>query len=825
MDPTCFLPVKIHLAMMKPSDSTSARPTRRWIGKTVLAFLGLFILGVPVAFLLGYVLLRGSLPALEGRIPVTGLGKETSVLRDREGMVTIEANSQADALFALGFAHGQDRFFQMDLQRRSAAGELSALFGEATLSFDKRRRLHRMRARAEAIHEAMNAEDAKLLHLYSAGVNAGLRSLKRRPYPYFLIRQRPESWRPEDAILVGYAMFFDLQDERGQDEEHRAFAREHLSTEVFNFLFHNGFAHSVPLAGEPLPIQPPPAPEFWPEPEKPEAGATPPPPSGGVPGSNAWAASGDRTTTGAAQLAVDMHLGLMVPNTWYRAQIRYPGKNGPVRVTGITLPGAPGLIVGSNGHIAWGFTNAAVDLTDLVRLQTSPENPGMYRTSTGWTSFSEMEEVIRVRGEAPVRHTVRETVFGPVRENLFGEGSWAVQWVGHDPAFFNLHHLRIAEAKTVAEASAIGRGAGIPVQNFIVADQSGDIAWTLMGGLPDRAGRSGFLPAVSGDRRAKWAGRLAESDVPRIEKPAGGFLWTANNPVYRGPDAARLLGEESYTDDGRARVIKEALFAHAGAMREEDFLALQLSDRSQLHDRWQKRILAALNEDWIGENPHRLAFAKALQTWNGHASVESTAFPILRLTRSHIALKVYPRILPALFPEEGPSFSINSFRWDEPLYQLVTIGDPALCGEAKSWDALIQAAAEEVLARLGKRGLNPGELMHGELNKLQIQHPLSRAMPLLGRWLDMASVELPGHSSTPRAQEPSFGASQRIVVQPGSEKEGIFHMPTGQSGHFLSRFYRAGHENWVQGRPSPFTPGPPTFRLVLKPKGKAPVFR
>ena len=802
---------------MQQSNADAPRPRRRWIGRALFALLGLIVVGVPVVFLVGYVLLRGSLPALEGRVPVTGLEEEVKLLRDRQGMVRIEAASRADALFALGFAHAQDRFFQMDLLRRNAAGELSALFGEATVSFDKRRRLHRMRTRAQAVLNELDRRERRAVTSYALGVNAGLQSLKRRPYPYFMIRQQTERWLPEDSLLAGYAMFFDLQDEEARDEENRAFARQHLTSEVFAFLFGNGFVHSVPMVGEALPVNPPPPKEFWPAPAKEPLAALPAPPSEAIPGSNAWAAAGNRTRSGIAQVAVDMHLGLMVPNTWYRAQLTYPGEEGPVTVTGVTLPGAPGVIVGSNGKVAWGFTNAGADMSDLVRLETDPEKPGMYRTADGWKAFSETEERIRVRGEDPVRHPVRETIFGPVRENRFGEGLWAVQWIGHHPEYFNLHHLRLAEAVSIEEATAIARRAGIPLQNFVVADEHGDIAWTFMGGMPDRGNRPAELPVGSRHPEAKWLGRLAPEEVPRLVNPPSGLIWTANNPVYRGAGADRLLGEESYADDGRARVILEALEKQNTPFAEEDFLAIQLSDRSQLHDRWQERILAALTGEWIGDNPRRAAFREALRTWDGHATVDSTAFPLLRLVRSHIAGEVYPRLLPKLFPEEGQQLQINSFRWDEPLYQLVTAGDPALCGPDSDWDGLIRAAVEKVLAELRNYGSTPGELNHGELNRLRVQHPLSRALPLLGRWLDMPTVELPGYSTTPRAQKPAFGASQRMVVRPGREDTAIFHMPTGQSGHVLSPFYRAGHENWVQGLPSPLLPGPATHRLLLLP--------
>ena len=203
---------------------------------------------------------RASLPQLDGEIVVSGVGHELTIERDDAGIPTITASNRVDLAYATGFAHGQDRFFQMDLIRRQAAGELSELFGEVALEFDKRNRFHRFRARARSVLELASIEGIKIVESYAAGVNAGLASLGARPFEHLLLGVQAEAWLPEDTVLVVYAMFVELNDERAKNDVRRGIARRELPESVYAWLYPDGTSWDAPLTGQPRgESRPPPA--------------------------------------------------------------------------------------------------------------------------------------------------------------------------------------------------------------------------------------------------------------------------------------------------------------------------------------------------------------------------------------------------------------------------------------------------------------------------------------------------------------------------------------------------------------------------------------
>ena len=285
----------------------------RWLGRGLLAFLVLLAL----TLLLGLWWLRGSLPQLDGQVEVTGLEQPARLHRDSQGLLTIEARSRADIAFGLGFAHGQDRFFQMDLQRRNAAGELSALFGDRALDLDRLHRVHRFRHRAQRNLSLASPGVKRLLDAYRDGVNAGLRSLERMPFEYTLLGASPEPWRSEDTYLTVFTMILRLQDGQARHERGMGLLHEVLPPDLFAFFSQQGGRWDAPLTGEPfeeLPVPPtalPPTAESATDQVRVvlhDADL--------VPGSNNWAVSGAFTAHGGALVADDMHLGHGIPNIW-----------------------------------------------------------------------------------------------------------------------------------------------------------------------------------------------------------------------------------------------------------------------------------------------------------------------------------------------------------------------------------------------------------------------------------------------------------------------------------------------------------------------------
>ena len=323
---------------------------RRWI---LRGTFGVLAFGL-IAGIIVWAAVRASLPDIDGEVPVTGLVAAASIERDAAGIPTITARSRADLAYATGFAHGQDRFFQMDLIRRRGAGELSALFGEVAVEVDKRYRFHRFRSRARDSLAALSATELDVLESYADGVNAGLESLGARPFEYLLLKAEPASWRPEDSVLVVYTMFAMLNDPRAVRDIRRGLAHRILPADVYAWLYPQGTPWDAPLMGEPRPVAAYPAAEVYSVREF--SGDAPPAAEVGKPqlnGSNNWVVSGDLTTTGRAIVSNDMHLGLSAPNIYYQARLIVDGDL-PRDVTGVTLPGAPFVVAGGNTRVAWG---------------------------------------------------------------------------------------------------------------------------------------------------------------------------------------------------------------------------------------------------------------------------------------------------------------------------------------------------------------------------------------------------------------------------------------------------------------------------------------
>jgi penicillin amidase len=763
--------------------------------------------------------LRGSLPRYDGEIAASALGAAVTVERDALGSVTVHARDRHDAAWALGYVHAQERFFEMDLLRRRAAGELAELFGAVALPADRTARAHRMRARMQAAYAALPAEQRDAVDTYRDGVNAGLAALSTRPFAYLLTRNTPLPWQSEDSLLVVAAMAFTLND--AENKRELAFSQMHaaLPEAAFRFLTASGGSWDAPIAGSPL---------TWPE----------PPTSAEldlhaldphllqhansvverIPGSNSFAVNGT-LAGGAALVANDAHLDLRVPSLWFRTRLIYPNPRRAgeiIDVSGAGLPGTASIVIGSNGRVAWGFTNSYIDTADWVRVTRDPTDPNRYRGTDGWTSISRHAEIIRVHGGADVTLDVEETQWGPVLAKDADGTPLALAWTAQQPGAINVELGRMDQAETVDEAVAIAQVSGMPPQNFVVGDKTGNIAWTIAGRIPKRIG--GFdpnLPADWSQAGIGWDGWLAPSETPLISNPPWQRLWTANQRIVEGP-ALATLGDGGYDLGARARQIRDDLREHEH-FSPDDMRNIQLDDRALLLDRWKELLQLELNR--APASALNDAMKKALDHWSGEAAIDAVGYRLVRAWRNEVIDSVLDGFAAAV-RRKFPDFAAPKMSQAEHAVWKLLDQRPAhllLPGHA-DWDALLIACAERAGSNLD---VQPGGLAArtwGERNTTRIAHPLSRALPgFLARLLDMPNQPLPGDNNMPRVQGPDFGASERFAVAPGDEAHGYFMMPGGQSGHPLSPYYGSGHQDWVEGKPTPFLPGPAQHTLLLKP--------
>jgi penicillin amidase len=781
---------------------------RNWVLMIVI-FIGSGCLGV-------YCFLRASLSAPNGEYRLSNLSSQVSVAFDEKGIPVISAKSREDAFRALGFVTARDRLFQMDLLRRHMAGRLAEVMGPALKESDHRHRVMGFEQVAGAIIQRLPQDQKRVLDAYAEGVNQAVDSFTVLPPEFWLLGYSPSVWQPEDSLLVVLGMEESLGWTGG--EERRATVMEAaLPESVMRFFMQAVDRYTGRLLnGEASRPTPAAIPEDklaalldtngGPGPAADLATRAPPPQ-----GSNGWVVGPSKTWDGRAILANDMHLSLRVPNIWYRAEIRY----GDARLTGLTLPGVPLMVVGSNGKVAWGFTNIEGDFVDLVALELDPADSGKYRTPKGFVAFKEREETVRVKGEADFIFKARTTEWGPVLPGALPDKPAAVHWSALDAEATDLNLLNLDAVNNVMEAQALFNRAGGPPLNALTADRQGNIGWTYTGKIPKRFGLDGSVSRSWADGSRGWDGYIPAAELPRLVNPASGFIVNANQRML-GDGYPYVIGH--YFDQGyRAYRIAERLGA-AKNLTERDMFALQLDTRVEFYRFYQRLALSLLHET---DDDAQGRLKQNLTNWDGFAERESMGFAVLVEFRRLLLEAVFTPFM-AKCREYDPEFRFDPAMIDVPLQQLLTAKLPSLLPDKahyRDWDSFLRGllirAGHAVLAR-GSAG-STRNLAWGDVNQAGINHPFSESLPLLANWLDMPRDPVPGCVQCVRMDEPGYGASERLVVSPGREDNGILHMPGGQSGHPLSPHYGDQQQAWVQGIALPLTTGASIRRLELIP--------
>jgi penicillin G amidase len=766
---------------------------------------------------------RASLPTIEGNLALRGVKEPVTIVRDADGVVTIKARSELDEAFAMGVVHGQDRFFQMDLARRLAAGELSELVGSVALRADRKVRVHRFRARAQHTLEAMSDSERQIVTAYTNGVNAGLNGLHARPFEYWILRQAPVAWSAADTVLVVDSMFLQLQQGDGHYHIQRGLIEQALPKAVSAFVYAEASDWNASQDGSEAPVaslpqaadlnlrqsvtpEPEPAPDLR---ERHRLRERP------VIGSNNWAIAGARTHSGGAMVANDMHLGLRVPNTWYRMRLECSCRENAL--TGVSLPGAPVVVVGSNGYVAWGFTNSYGDYQHVIALNQEGLAAHLYRTASGIEDLKEVHETINIKGEPAVDLPVLESRFGPVVETTSQGQRLVLEWVAHSPLAINLKLRKLADVRQVDEAIAVAREAGIPAQNFTVGDREGHIGWVIAGLIPKQQGPRHAIDR-SDDPNVGFKGFVSPVQHPQIKDPKVGQIVTANARVVGGDDLA-ILGDGGYDRGARALQIVNDLKAKPSDWTESDALAVQIDDRAVFLTRWRDYLLSVLDKQALDGHPKRIELKTELERFSGHAAVNDAGYRLTRQIRDQLEQQLFA-VLVGDLKDSQPAFEFHPpANFEGPMWMWLQQQPPHLLpAKYDSYKSLVLATIDGVLGELNQTCPVLAECTWGQVNRLEIRHPLSAAFGGLGDKLNMPSQPMPGDRDMPRAQGASFGASERMVVSPGHEQTGIFEMPTGQSGHPLSPFYGKGHDHWVKGEPSPFLPGPSQYTLTLTPR-------
>jgi penicillin amidase len=791
------------------------------VARVVLLLVTLALgLGGAAAWMVGR-----TLPPDDERRSLAGLDGPVTIDYDDRGVPTIRAGTLHDLAFAQGWVHARDRRFQMALMRRSAAGRLAELFGARALPADREARLEGFGAIAESCFAHMGPERRARLQAYADGVNAWDR-VHPAPPEFLAIGIPREPWRAQDYALVILSMFSDLQ--LGGDHERMVETMDAtLPRALVDFLTPSSMPMDAPLDGRPFPPAPrlPTPAEFDTRVSREAETAAlsrsdairnraEPDPYAGEParGSNNWVIAPARTASGHAIVCNDMHLALRVPTLWHLERLEGPG----VAITGVTLPGGPDVVVGSNDRVAWGFTNVEGDFVDWVHVRPAPADTSSYLGPDGPERFHVRREIIRVKGAPAETLSVRETRWGPVIGRARADGWLVLQWGALDPSSCDFDMLDEARAGSLAELFRAFDSFRGPAQNCVAADAAGHIGWRIIGRLPRREGFDPRRPREGARRGAGWDGWIPQDSMPRVIDPPSGFLATANQRTVGGR-AWQWVGD-GCAPPWRARRIADVLASRsnwtvAGAE------SLQNDVDDAMLGTFARALDRALSPARIGTDTTLAAARRLVDRWDHRADTTSASHAFLRYVR--VAMRqalLRPLVAPCVARDS--SFSYDWNLQDEVARRLleerpVHLLDPRF----PDYDALACAAADTAAVWLRARmpGVPLERIVWGRINRARIRHPLGAAAPALAAWLNYPSAALAGGSMVVRVANPTSGASERMVVEMGNPAAGRFALPGGESGHFLSTHYGDGFADWVAGRYVPFEPGRARHEIRLEP--------
>jgi penicillin amidase len=789
----------------------------------LLLLAGVLALVVAVAY---HVIFRRPLPRTEGRLPVAGLTATVEITRDQSGVPRVVAANRSDACFAVGFLHAQDRLWQMELQRRLAAGRLSEVVGARALSVDRLMRRFGMRRVSEAEWHVTHATGdlRQEVLAYTDGVNAAMRD---RPLAaeFTILRHRPEPWEPEDTLAIGRLLSFS-QAGNWEAQLVRMRLLKELGPELTQAL-DPVFAGNAAQSLEDLGGAPGNASAEW----LAELAAAEDllSLSAWAPASNSWAVHGSRTTTGGAILANDPHGPIAIPSPWYRVHLQ----TGEEELAGLTFCGAPYLLLGRNRSIAWGMVNANVSIQDLYVERFNPNNPLQFDDRGTWQDAVRFREVIRVRGGRSETEDVLVTRRGPIVSPAVGgtQPPMSLRWVGFDSEVDSIGWVRrINQASDWKSFRAAVASCPSPALGMTFADMQGNIGYRLSGFVPLRRPGQGRIPSRGWEPADEWTGFISLDEMPELFNPPGGLLVAANQAVALGTTPHALVSEPAGVF--RAARIRAALAAR-DRVSPEQCAELQADVLSPAAARFRDMIVDAARRVPDGRPEPAVDL---LRGWDGRMALDAPAAALYELARAHLFDSLVGRRLsPALRGYLLGAGATELFP-DGPYSGRLTAGLLAICarlveeGHVAGIDAgpeVIWTALRQAWTELGSRqGSDPARWALRPLRGFWLEHPLAGAVGALRPILSRGPFHVPGDADTIRvgSVSSSDGAARvtsafyRAVYDLGGGRSGWCLVP-GQSGQPGSRNYADLIEGWLAARlePLPFGETPPGRRLILEP--------
>jgi penicillin amidase len=688
------------------------------------------------------------LPVRSGTI-ATSVSAPANVSFDALGVPHIHAATFDDALFVQGYVTAQDRLFQMDILRRFDAGELAEVFGSAGLENDRESRRLRLRRIAEDAYTTLPASDRAAFAAYARGVNAYIADhLNNLPVEFTLARYQPRPWSVVDSLLICLHMFRDLTT-TWRDELIKRTMLNAGNREMVNFLFPVRSGSEV------------------------------------QPGSNAWALAGRRTASGKPLLSNDMHLAYSIPGIWYMTHLQAPGLD----VSGVALPGAPGVIVGHNQRIAWGITNLQFDVQDLY-IEKLDERTGRYLYKGQIEQARPEREIIRVKGQNPVEMLVWVTRHGPLFVSE-GNDKMALRWVLAEPGLVQYPVLDINRAGNWKEfTAALSRFPG-PGSNFVYADVDGNIGYHAAGKLPKRRGYTGDLPVDGSTGEYDWDGLIPFDELPSSFNPPSGMIVTANQNPFPADYPYPVNG--NFATHYRLNQIRHLLAARKG-WRAEDLIAVQ-KDVYSSFDKFIGDQLVAAYDRRNAHSPTLDPVVDQLRQWNGQMEKSLAAPFVVSLAFQHIRTAMVERAAPG-----------QALAYDFPMSRAAA--EILLRRRTDGWfhnydEMLLRALVDAV--EEGKR-IQGGDIkrwQYGRWLRVHIDHPVIHQVPMIGTYFDIQPTPMSGSSTTPKQTTVHLAPSMRMNADLGDWSRSLLNITIGQSGQIFSSHYRDEWEHYYYAQSYP----------------------
>ncbi|MDB5761760.1 MAG: penicillin acylase family protein [Herminiimonas sp.] len=756
-----------------------------------------------------------SQPQIDGRLQLAGPRAPIDIVRDAEGIPHIYAQSARDAYFALGFVHAQDRLWQLELNRRIAAGRMAEILGPDAVNADRFLRSLGVHRNAEAILANLSPETRDALESYAKGINAYLANRSGPLPPEFLITgaPAPAPWQPADSIGWQTMMAWDLGGNWSQEllrmrlaqrlplDRINAFLPPYpgdavMKTQDYTKLYRTLTGTTQQLVAV--------------------AKIAPPSYVDGM-GSNNWVVSGALSETGKPLLANDPHLGLSAPALWYFAHMSAPGLN----VIGATLPGIPGIVLGRNDRIAWGFTNTAPDVQDLYIERINPADSTQYQTPDGWADFKLRTEVIKVKGRPDVVIDVRETRHGPVITGALpiidrapvDAKKYVISfaWTALRPDDLTVQAgIGLNRAKNWQEFLEAAKDFGSPQQNMVYADVDGNIGFIAPARVPIRKPENdlkGLAPAPGWDSRYDWAGFIPFDALPRQYNPAPQRVITANQKITE-PDYPYFLTSE-WALPYRANRIA-ALLDATPRHSMNSFAQIQKDDISLA----AQELLPLLRKTAPRSDRARTALA-ALSGWNGAMDIDRSEPLIFNAWMREASRRIFADELgDALMKDYWEQRNVH-----QPMVNVLKNTDgqgrwcrnvalPAAAGPQDCAEVL-SASLDSALDDLARRyGADMSRWRWGDAHAARSEHRPFGRIPILAGLFDIR-VPTPGDTFTVNVgrynlsdeAEPftsRHAASMRALYDLSDLENSRFIHSTGQSGNVLSPLYRNYVQRWSE---------------------------